>query len=83
MNSRWRGKKRWPSHTRIEPLRALLAIEAKLDSCQQRGTPPTEREMSIMLGLCRSSIETLRRAGTQQHTLKRWIHPTGTKRPKK
>ena len=78
---RWRGKKRWLCHNRVTPLQALLGIEAILDSHHQRHESPNEREISKMLGLCRSAIETLRRAGIQQHTLQAYIK--GTERPKK
>ena len=80
MSKRWRGKKRWLCHNRVTPIQALLGIEARLDSHHQANTTPDEREISIMLGLCRSAIETLRRAGVQQHTLQAWIK--GTDRPK-
>ena len=83
MAKRWRGKKRWSCHNRVTLHQAVLGIEARLDSHHQKGTSPKEREISIMLGLCRSALETERRAGNQQHTLKAWIHPQGTKRPKK
>ena len=78
---RWRGKKRWPCHNRIDPLRAVLSIESMLDSHHQKGTSPKEREISIMLGLCRSALETERRAGNQQRTIPGIIK--GTMRPKK
>jgi len=79
----WRGKKRWPCHNRVTPIQALLGVESILDGYHQRGSSPSQRQISVMLGLCRSALETERRAGRQQKTLKAWIHPTGTKRPKK
>jgi len=78
---RWRGKKRWPCHNKTEPIRALLGIESTLDSCHQKGKPPTDRQISVMLGLCRSALETLCHQGVQQKTIIAFTK--GTQRPKK
>jgi len=82
----WRGKKRW-GWSNIEPVRALLSVESMIDSKHQKalaqgkqGIHLNEREVSQILGLCRSSLECLRRAGIQQTTIPAFVK--GTKRPK-
>lgn len=78
--SNWRGKKRWSANNKFEPIPALMAVESIVDSAHQRKASLTERDMSRVLGICRSAIETARHQGFQQKTIPGLIK--GTKRPK-